>query len=225
MASALGAAVTLYLVRHGAAAGAEGRCVGHADLPLAPGAREALARLAEGWPHPRPPRLVASDLARARESAAVLAAEWGAAAPVPADARLREMNFGRWDGRTWADLEREDGPALGAWMADWQNARAPGGEGFDDVIARAAEWLRDTVAAAQADGVREVAAVAHAGSIRALLVHAFGLPKEVAFRVRVDHATVTGLRFAGGELDADCRRAELLFSNAEGERWNGRSET
>ncbi len=210
-----GDAVTLYLVRHGVAEGAEGRCVGHTDLALAPGARDALARLAAAWPSPRPPRLVSSDLARARESAEVFAAEWGGPTPAPTDARLREMHFGAWDGRPWADLEREDPVAFGGWMADWQEARTPGGEGFGDVIARVAGWLRGAVAAAREDGVAELVAVAHGGSIRALLVHALGLPRRGAFRVRVDHARVTALRVAGGEIAAACSEAELLFSNAD----------
>ncbi len=200
-------AATIHLVRHGVAAGAEGRCIGRTDLPLAPGADAALIRLAAAWPAPRPPRLVSSDLRRARESAALLAAAWGRAEPVPADSRLAEMDFGAWDGRTWADLERDDGPALGAWMAAWQDARTPGGEGFGDVIARAAAWLADAVAAARADGAGELVAVAHAGSIRALLVHALDLPRGSAFRVRVDHARVTTLRVAGGGI-------ELLRANA-----------
>ncbi len=176
----------LSLVRHGVAAGAEGRCIGHTDLPLAPGARDALVRLANEWPRPRPPRLVCSDLTRARESAEVLATVWDHPLPVPTDPRLREMDFGAWEGRTWAELERDDAPAFGAWMAEWQTARVPGGEGFGDVIARVASWLGE-----QATGGGELVVVAHAGSIRALLVHARGLTRDEAFRVRVDHASVT----------------------------------
>lgn len=189
--------VTLYLVRHGVAEGAEGRCVGHTDLPLAASARAPLARLADTWPAPHPPRLVSSDLARARDSAAILAERWGLPTAVTADPRLREMHFGRWDGRTWAELERDDPAAFAAWMARWQDERTPDGEGFPDVIARAAEWMRDTVDAARADGIADVVAVAHAGSIRALLVHAAGIPREVVFRVRVDHGRVTALGDAG----------------------------
>lgn len=215
------APVTLHLVRHGVAAGAEGRCVGRTDLPLAAAGRPALGRLAAAWrpggppaTPARPPRLASSDLRRARESAAVLAAAWGLTEPVAADPRLREMDFGAWDGRTWAELERDDGPAFGAWMAEWREARTPGGEGFGDVIARAAAWMRDAVGAARADGVADVVAVAHAGSIRALLVHALELPRGAAFRVRVDHARVTALRVGDGAIDSACRSAELLHANA-----------
>jgi broad specificity phosphatase PhoE len=210
-----GAPVTLHLVRHGLAAGAEGRCVGWADLTLASAGREQTERLAARWPAPHPARLVSSDLRRARETAALLAGVWGLADPVPSDPRLREMHFGRWEGHTWAELEQADGPALAVWMADWQESRAPEGEGFGDVVARARAWLEDTVAAARRDAVADLVAVAHAGSIRALLVHALGLPRALAFRVRLDHARVTALRIPAGPPDRACAGAELLFSNAD----------
>ncbi len=205
--------VTLYLVRHGEAVGAEGRCIGHTDLPLASGARVALARLAAEWPSPRPPRIVSSDLVRAQASAAVLAEAWGMARPIPIDVRLREMDFGAWDGRLWAQLERDDAAAFGAWMADWQDARAPGGEGFGDVIVRAAGWLHEAITTARAEGVTEIVALAHAGSIRALLVEVLGLPRRRGFQLRVDHARVSALRIGGGPLAEACAGAELLFLN------------
>ncbi len=214
MASPLGApAVTLYLVRHGAAAGAEGRCIGRTDLPLAPDAPAALARLAAAWPPPHPPRLVSSDLTRARDSAAILAAAWHV--PATTAPRLREMDFGTWDGRPWSDLERDDPAALAAWMAAWHDAPTPRGESFGDLIARTATWLHDTVASARLAAIPEIAAVAHAGSIRALLVHALQLPRSLAFRLRVDHARVTALRLTGDDVADTCTSAELLFSNAD----------
>ena len=225
------AALTLHLVRHGAADGAAGRCIGHTDLPLSARGRADVARLAAGWPAPPPARLVASDLARAQASAdALLGAWWGAAgAPAPAvavDARLREMDFGRWEGRSWAEIERDDAVAMHAWMRDWQDAAAPGGEGFGDVVARAAAWLADEVRAA-ADGAsggcgdpdapddgRRVV-VLHAGSIRALLVHALGLPRALAFRLRVDQARVSVLRVPVAAPGGGAGAGELVSLNAD----------
>jgi broad specificity phosphatase PhoE len=205
--------VTLYLIRHGVADGADGRCVGHCDVALSADGRSALEGLARGWPTPRPPRVVASDLARARDSAAALADAWGMT--VHADPRLREMDFGRWDGRTWVEIERDQPDALARWMAEWQDARAPGGEGFGDVVARAGAWLDDAVAQARAEGIDRVAVLAHAGSIRALLVHAVGLSRALAFRLRLDHARVSALRVAADPPRGAWGSAEVLFLNAD----------
>ena len=181
--------MTLHLLRHGVAAGVDGRCVGRTDVPLAPGAAEAFARVAAAWPHGRPARLTASPLGRARDSAAPLADAWGL--PVETDARLAELDFGAWDGRTWANIEETDGAALGAWMANWEVVAPPGGESFAGLRARADDWL-----ASLAGVSGDVVAVAHAGFVRAVVVRVLGLDPRHAFRIDVVHAAVTTVRLA-----------------------------
>ncbi|MEM1042753.1 MAG: histidine phosphatase family protein [Bacteroidota bacterium] len=180
----------LHLVRHLPAAGAEGRAIGRTDLPLADAT--SVTRLAEAWPHPPPARLVASPLARAQQTAAALAEAWGL--PVETEPALAEVDFGRWDGKTWEEIERTDGDALAAWMADWTRTPAPGGESFADVEARAEAWLD----ALNAQG--ETVAVAHAGPIRAVLVRLLGLDAGYAFRLAVAHGALTTVRLAPPEL-------------------------
>lgn len=122
---------------------------------------------------------------------------------VTVDARLREMYFGSWEGRTWAELEEQDGPALQEWMQDWTTFRAPGGESFADVVLRVASWLTDL----PRDGVDHVV-VAHAGSIRAAAVVLLDLPPSRTFSLAVDHAHVSTFSLSANS-------ATLL-------RWNSR---
>lgn len=176
----------LYLVRHGAASDTAGRCIGHCDVPLSPAGAEAIARVA-AWLPRRPDRIVSSDLARARASADIVARHWDV--PVAGiDARLREMNFGEWDGVPWATLEQRDGARLRAWMEDWVRVRAPAGESFEDVVARAGAWLAEARVAWRGE---TVVAVAHAGAIRALLCTWLAAPLDWAFRLRVEPASVS----------------------------------
>ncbi len=186
--------MTLHLLRHAPAAGTAGRCIGHTDVPLAQ--PDAFAAVAAAWPHGRPDRLVASDLARAAASAAPLAAAWGLRAET--EPRLREMDFGRWDGRPWAEIERDDPDALAAWMSDWTATPASGGESFADVQARVGDWLDSLPAGGKTDG--ETVAVAHAGAIRAVLVRVLGLDPAHAFRLAVGHGALTTLRLDPPEL-------------------------
>ena len=189
----------LYLVRHGAAEGCEGRCVGRTDAALSTAGAAPLHILRDGW-REAPGRVIASPLARARESAALLAERWSL--PVEVEPRLAEMDFGEWDGRTWADLESADGGRLAEWMSAWVSVPAPGGESFADVAARVSDWAGELP--------REESAllVAHAGSIRALLCTLLELPLDAAFRLRVDHARVSAVRLGS-------RGCELLFLNAD----------
>ncbi len=164
----------LILVRHGQSTwNAEARLQGIADPPLtARGRREAAALrpLVEAL---APERVVSSDLARARETAALLTC-----APAEPDPRWREVDLGAWTGRAAADLS----PAERARLERWREGRAdpPGGETWEGARAR----LRGALDALAASGARRVLVVTHGGAIRAVcgllggpdLAHLTGAP-------------------------------------------------
>jgi alpha-ribazole phosphatase len=52
------------------------------------------------------------------------------------DARLREMDFGTWEGTPWADIPRS---AVDAWTADFAQHQFGGGESANAVLGRVAE--------------------------------------------------------------------------------------
>lgn len=201
------AATILVLIRHGEALDAVGRCLGHTDLPLAPAGVDAINALAERWYSAAdstitgvPTRVVGSDLRRASESADIIAAKWRLS--VEHDAKLREMNFGEWDGQRWSSIEATDSARLRAWTEAWTDTPAPGGEGLAEVSERAVAWLTDVLDAAQPSTT--IAVVSHAGWIRAALCHLLGLPPSEIFRFAVDYAraTIVSVRPAGADLIA-----------------------
>lgn len=203
----------LALLRHGAAVDASGRCIGHTDVPVSPAGLTSIQRLASAWYAERecaalasPTRIIASDLSRSRASAGQLAAAWKL--PFEIDPRLREVDFGSWDGRLWKDIERDDGTQLAAWMEDWIDTRPPGGESFSDLRRRACWWYEELCGASGVSEDGTIAVVTHAGVIRALLCNLVGWRPARAFDVPIDPASVTGLRCHGD-------RVELLLVNAK----------
>ena len=174
---------SLLLTRHAPTSAAPGTVLGWHDAGLSDVGHGQAVAFAEGLGAalPEPPiRIVASDLRRAQETAAPLAKRWGL--PVEADRRLREVCFGRWEGRSWDEVEADDGDALGAWMAAWTDVPPPGGESFADVAASVGGWLAGLASGAGGP----VVVVAHAGSLRALVCQALGLPHEAAFGFTFD---------------------------------------
>lgn len=161
----------LILVRHGAAAGVSGRCVGHADAPLsADGSRDIRELARTSLPNmvgslTRGLRIVSSDLQRAADSAAIIAERFGAS--VEHDSGLREMNFGDWDGRSWKDIARTDPERSAAWALRWLDEPVPGGESTRDLMRRAEHWLERYRATCAATAGSTTIAVTHAGWIRA----------------------------------------------------------
>lgn len=182
----------LHLVRHGAAAGVGGRAVGHTDPPLAEAGRVAVEALAATWRGPAPGLLLASDLARAAGSAAVLAAAWRIDAVT--DPRLRELDFGAWDGRPWEEIHHADGERLARWGARWWEVATPGGEGWADLAERTLGWYRGWLAA---EPPADTVVVTHGGPLRALLAHLLGLGRDRVWQIAPGHARVTSLELGG----------------------------
>lgn len=146
---------TIVLVRHGESTWiAEGRFQGAADPPLSTlGRRQAAlvaARLADSStvfvsPFPAGPPLGCwhSPLQRAAATAAAIAERWDPPLALRPDGRLREIGQGAWEGRTAADIARNDGAALAGWRRDPVHVHAPGGESLSEVQGRATGFLDD----------------------------------------------------------------------------------
>jgi broad specificity phosphatase PhoE len=117
----------------------------------------------------------ASDLARARETAEILAARLDL--PVVVDPALRERNFGSWEGRTVDELE-EQWP--GAWKR-WRGGNEAEGDVEDHLVL--AERVRGAVRRlAAAHSGERILIVAHGGAMRVILMDAAGMPYPEARR-------------------------------------------
>ena len=191
----------IYLLRHGAVdLGGSRRFIGHLDLPLsAEGERQSLAQ-AERLRDRGFAAVFASDLSRARRTAEIIAAPH-ALAPTVVPA-LREMDMGRWDGLSAAEIEAREPGAFAEWMTQIGRFPFPGGESLGDLLARAWPALEAIVERYRG---RSVAVVAHGGTNRALLCHALGLPLERLLAFGQDYGALTVL-----ELVADRWRLRRL---------------
>jgi broad specificity phosphatase PhoE len=162
---------------------AERRFFGHTDVPLSPAGLLQVAALARALGAEAIEAVYASDLARARESAAPLAVARGV--DVAALASLREAAMGRWEGLTFAEIQAREPELSARWLADPVDVAFPGGESLRDLRARIAPALRELVAR---HAGRRIAVVAHGGTNRVILGEALGLPLAAALRLPQDYA-------------------------------------
>jgi len=151
----------LHLVRHPPPDIAPGLCYGRLDVPVSPAALDqAVVALAPGLPAGLP--LWSSPLSRCLQLASRLH-------PAPqVDARLQEMDFGRWEGLAWDAVPR---PELDAWAADVAHYAPPGGESPAAMQARLDDFLASLA-------VPEAILVTHGGVIRLLQALAAGQPER-----------------------------------------------
>ena len=166
----------VYVARHGETDwNAEGRLQGHTDVPLNDRGRtqaRALAAALGAAGVEGVATVVASDLARAKETADIVAAALGLAPP-SIDPRLRERGFGVFEGRTKAELAASEPDAWRAWNEDVR-ARPPGGESHEDLARRIVDGVVDAVKS-HARPSAPILIVSHGAAIRALLLAATGL--------------------------------------------------
>lgn len=156
----------LWLVRHAAPLVAPGTCYGALDLPADPAATRAAAeRLAAVLPAEA--RVFHSPLRRCAQLALNLQALRADLASTP-DPRLREMDFGRWEGQSWDAIARS---AIDAWTTAFASYRPGEGERLADVLARVAAALQDHRGAGRppsASTPEDVVWITHAGVTRSV---------------------------------------------------------
>ncbi|EYC51532.1 phosphoglycerate kinase [Hylemonella gracilis str. Niagara R] len=155
----------LWLVRHAQPLIAPGVCYGISDIEAdAPGTTACAAQLAAMLPH----GLVvhSSPLRRCLQLAQALCA-LRPDLQLRQDARLREMDFGQWEGVRWDDIPRA---AYEAWTGNFGAERFGGRESVNDVLARVATAREEVRSAGQ-----EAVWVTHAGVLRALALLDQGL--------------------------------------------------
>jgi broad specificity phosphatase PhoE len=173
----------MVLVRHGETdANRSGLLLGRADPPLNERGLQQTDALAAALRHEPDPLVVTSPLARAQETATRIAAATGA--PLETDPRLIELDYGEWDERRVTDLPAD---VAARWRADPTFA-PPGGESLVDLRARVAPCearLRERIR----DGTAIV--VSHVSPIKALIVVALDLGDALAWRLRLDVASIS----------------------------------
>lgn len=147
-------ASTVYLLRHGRTAlNAAGALRGLIDVPLDQVGETEAVRLGDLFAGVPLTAVVSSPLLRARATAAAVAGSAGA--ELRTDPRLRDRDYGRWAGRSRADVERDHGSV----------DRAPEVEKAASFAGRVCAAFDDVVAGAEGS----VAIVAHDAVNRALL--------------------------------------------------------
>jgi alpha-ribazole phosphatase len=175
----------LLLARHAEPAEeARGRCYGTLDVGLSPRGAEHAGRLAEALGSIAYEAVYTSPRTRSVETARPLAAARGLTPVVEAD--LREIDFGRLEGRTYDEIERSEPELFRAWMEAPTRVRFPGGESYDDLRARAVPVL-DRIRACHACA----AVVTHGGVVRAGLAAWLGMPGDAIFRLDQSYCGIT----------------------------------
>lgn len=176
---------TIYLVRHGHTVVADDNIVaGFTDVALSDKGVASLNELKKTMGTRQFDTCHTSDLIRTQQSMHSLTDQ-----NYLVDARIKELDFGDWEGMSWTDVHQQHPEALNTWSNNWVNNSPPNGETFKALSERCQHWLDEQVANEQ----QTILVTAHGGSIRALLCVALALPLKHAMQFDINHASVTKL--------------------------------
>lgn len=179
----------LYLVRHGPTH--EKAFVGWRDVPADLSDLGAIDRMKAFLPDNA--IAVSSDLIRAISTADAVAPEQER---LPHDPRLREFNFGVWDGVLFDDIARDYPDLSRAFWETPGDIAPPDGESWNDVAARVGSAIDDLL-----HFNKPLVVVAHIGVIMTQIARAEGKGAYAALGHKIDPLSVTQIAITDGNWE------------------------
>ncbi len=196
--------IGLTLVRHGhSSPDGEPRYWGQTDNPLSERGKKQAGRLQWTLAGLEFQHAFSSDLIRCLDTAvAILGERRISALPCP---ELREISFGDWEGRSYAELAATGQDLRRYWNPAYPQQRFPAGESTVDLANRVDDFRR-RVSGLPAG---EALVVAHGGTLKMLACQLLGLLPQQWWQLRLDLASIS--------------RFELHPAGAIMVRWNDTS--
>jgi probable phosphoglycerate mutase len=196
----------IYLIRHGETDwNGEKRIMGRSPIPLNDTGREQVKLLASALKGEGITAIYTSDVARAKETASILAWEWVAA--VVEEPRLDESTFDTWVGKTHEELRSD--PDFKLYHTKPTRSRFSAGEGMADIQKRAIAAVARAIDEAKSE---KVALVSHRDVIKPIIVQYLGIDLDAMHVLSLSTASATLLDLRGG-------RTRLRYINMAPWRW------
>jgi probable phosphoglycerate mutase len=205
---------TIVLVRHGRTALTEARKISGGDgddpelseagLADARAVAQALKQIGSQGPWQRiapVSAVVSSPMVRTKQTAAVIADEFGLTALE--NENLREIGFGDWDGLTNEEAKASDPEAWEKWRGSW-TVSPPNGESLEVFDARLQKARREIT---EQHSGKTVVVVAHVMPIRGFLRWAFDAATAAYWRPQIAPCSITIIRVWGDDA------AEIVTAN------------
>lgn len=181
----------LLLVRHGETDhNLEHRFQGHSDLGLNQHGLAQAQALRDHLAEVSFTAILCSDLQRAAQTAEIIAERHEV--EVIADPALREMDFGEWEGLTYAEIEKKYPRELADWREEMASHPPPGGENLDDFTDRVRRPLDDIMSGCMQE---KVLIVSHGGVLQVMCCLALGLPPHSYWQFRIELASISAMSF------------------------------
>lgn len=99
------------------------------------------------------------------------------------DDRLKELNFGDWELKSWDDIYKED---LNNWMNNFVEVPTKNGESYIDLHKRSTDFINEISKLPY----KRVIIVTHAGVIRSIWSYIHNIPLKNSFELKVNYGEI-----------------------------------
>ena len=138
--------------------------------------------------------IICSPLRRCTETAEILADALGL--PVRVESDLTEMDFGKWEGLTYAEVEQLYPDDLAGWQQSAAVAPTGSSDTFAGVVDRMGMLARRLATSYAGESVL---VITHVTPIKALVAHALDAPVSALFRMELSSASFSRIAYTGSE--------------------------
>ena len=177
----------LILVRHGITDwNLEHRFQGQTDIPLNQYGFKQAGSIGKHLQNEKLDFIYCSDLQRAKDTAKEVS-KYHTCKLIP-DQRLRELDFGQWEGLTYKEIQEKDGKYLSTWNENKLIVPPPEGESLGAFADRIEYFLED-ISKNKTD--KTVSVVAHGGTIKVLICLVLGLSPLSYWQFSIDQASLS----------------------------------
>ena len=181
-------ALSLFLLRHGRTRLA-GRFVGATDIDLSSDGVQQILEFRKTVRLDVFDKIYCSPMLRCRQTAELL----GFGSSIHMDDTLKEIDFGRWEGMSYAEIEKQDSDVVADWIADPEGFCFPGGECLKHFLKR----LESFKLRLQNDATNRALVITHGGIIRHLVCSYLDLPYRTSLVFQVREGLLTTLECFG----------------------------
>ena len=198
--------VEIYLLRHGQTV-QSGTYTGISEVSLSEAGRQQIRSLIPVIGQLEFNHCFCSTLRRCRESYELL----DIAAPCTFDEDLREIDFGKWEGLSFEQIQKAYDDQFNDWMTQGESFSFPGGEKISSFNDRVIGWF-DSLLTRDLD---RVLIVAHGGVLRIGLCHLLDVKESRTFSYNFKEGALS-------QVEVDDGFTRLEFFNYTGmAQWDG----
>lgn len=202
----------LYLLRHGETDWNKAhRFQGRIDIPLNDYGRELAYLTADKWPVIHYDRVYCSPLIRAQETAHIVLNGRPEYDSIITDPRIIEFGFGACEGMNIDEESKNPSSPMYNLLHHPESYKPiEGAESFQDLVARAKDFLTDEILPLESQGLNNILVVAHGALIRGLVCAAGLKTIEGFWDVRYFNCCLTTLDITDGKITM-VREAETFY--------------